>query len=1442
VLLAGVAGTVLIAGGHGANAEPVVWTGGGSSNSWDAAGNWQSAGVPTATSAVTIEGGLVKNQAVKTAITGAAVASSIDLGRDGAAAKATRMQTQLSGTLDVGTLHIHSGGWLQILSPSLAPGVAGLTVGTSSVDDKGILDIDAGNTVNVTSGLTLAGTAQGAGKLVSTGPIVQTAGRIGVDQVQTTNYTMSGGVTGVTTIAFSTGFTLSGTGTVSDVGSKLVGGAGSTMVQSGGIMGGTVTGITSYTQSGGVMGNLSDGFINGSVTTPTYTLSGGSITGQVGFSSLFDLSGSGTVETAAVLTGVSGSTMTQSGGTMKGTVTGIDSYTQSAGGLSGNVTTGTYALTGAAATSSGAVITASGSFDLGPDNGTAIVAAKLSGTGDLVKTGLSTVVLANGGNDFSGTVTVGAGTLEVRDDALPDLSDVTVADGATLQMTTVNDTAFLGTISGETGSLVKTGAGTLTLGGEIMMGDLSVAGGKLQVGTGTSTNTASFDSAEIAAGATLYVASGATLTIRVPNNIINNGHLINDGTVNDDLDNHSLFENNHDYNADVATNTDVIDNNTPGVWTGDVESNAGTINNNVQAVWNGNVETNSGSINNSSAWTGDVLANSGNIANLAGATWTGSVANTGNVSNKGEWIGNVESNSLKSIYNDGASALWTGDVNNNSQIVNINGGTWNGQVLVNNNAIFNMKDSTWTGDVVANGGGSNDLAQIDNYGAWSGAVRSNAATIFNVAGSWTGDIKANKGLILNNFNDQNNNPLGLNHATWTGDIVSNGGEISNDHGGTWNGKVLGNAGSIVNESSAKWVGDVTNSGDVRNQAGADWKGDVVGNAAGKSVGNYGGTWEGKVTQANLGAVYNSGTWTGEVSGNGGDIHNGSSGAWNGAVESNAGTIENDADSTWTGDVLANAGTIDTAGVWDGDFTNAGTVNAEGEIDGAFDNSGLLHLTGSLTGITTLTNSGTVDLRGNGASQVLDAQTATFKAGSVYGIDVDAAGGTDRIDVTGLATLAGTVIVRAGTTGGAYDLMTPYTILTAGSIAGEFTGVTTDLAFLTPELDQQVDHVDLKLARNDLGFAEVGTTQNQQAAAAGAESLGAGNEIYDALLWLNKDQAGKAFDSLSGEGYASFESVSIQAAGVIADLVTERLDRAFGAAGESKPMAVSAYADGPAFPSGPARDTGTWAALYGASATLPGDGNTSDAISTMGGFAGGLDGLLGDWRLGAMLHVGRTSADVDDLDTSGKSTDYGAGLYGGRQWGDTTLSLGATYTRHDWDVSRGVDFQGLSETLSADYSTGTAQAFGKVSHAFRINTVSLIPYASFAYVNQNSDAFTENGGAAALQSGSNSIDAAFTTLGLGSERTFAVGDMLLTAKAGLGWRHAYGDAPGATHTLSGGDSFFIVGASIPSDMVVLDAGLNFNVSPVTTLDITYKGQIGNDGAQAHALKGTWAMRF
>jgi len=751
--------------------------------------------------------------------------------------------------------------------------------------------------------------------------------------------------------------------------------------------------------------------------------------------------------------------------------------------------------------------------------------------------------------------------------------------------------------------------------------------------------------------------------------------------------------------------------------------------------------------------------------------------------------------------------IYAGDVVSNTSSINNASGSWTGTIESNAGGIYNMLGATWDGDVT------------------------NTGTVVN-NGAWTGDVEANNiGTISNRGAD----------ALWTGDVVTTNSQVVNEDGATWKGNVLGDTNVLFNMADSFWIGDVIgNDGQVDNRG--DWQGDVRGNA---------------------GTVFNEGEqWTGNVYDNTGSIGNGfyHPAEWLGVVVNNHGVILNNTTSTWDGNVLANAGSIGNYGAWNGNLTTTGKIintgvwtgnvvnngtyfRAQNQIIGSFDNRGALQLTGDLSGITTFTNSGVLDLTQLGGGQTLSAGTMVLTPSSSYKIDVTAGGASDRIVVGGAAQLGGTVSVVAA--GGAYASPTDYTILTAGSVEGTFAGVTTDLAFFAPHLSYDDTSVILTLKRNDVGLPDIGKTPNQRSVGATVQALGAGNPIYDAALWLTAPQAQQAFDQLAGEGYGPTQITFIENASLFADMMTGRLDRAFDALRDGD--APNAYAAAPdvlaaVTPHLERSKSGVWGEVYGARGLLAANAETTGATSSTGGFTVGLDGLAGDWRLGMMVHAGTTVTDVAAVDASSRSADYGVGVYAGTQWGQTRLSLGADYTRHYVNATRQVAFPGFTDSLSASYAANTAEAFGKLSQHFDLGVVSLTPYASLAYVRQETDGFTESGGPAALNSATSLVDATFATLGVGADRKFAIGDgMLLTAKGALGWRHALGGAPDDAHALADGTSFSVVGAPIAGDTAIVNAGFSLDVSAANTLDLSYDGQLGL-GGQTHVLKGTWAGSF
>ena len=217
--------------------------------------------------------------------------------------------------------------------------------------------------------------------------------------------------------------------------------------------------------------------------------------------------------------------------------------------------------------------------------------------------------------------------------------------------------------------------------------------------------------------------------------------------------------------------------------------------------------------------------------------------------------------------------------------------------------------------------------------------------------------------------------------------------------------------------------------------------------------------------------------------------------------------------------------------------------------------------------------------------------------------------------------------------------------------------------------------------------------------------------------------------------------------------------------------------------------------------------------------------------------------MKDRRSSGSSDNYHLGLYGGTSWGDLAFRSGAAYSWHDVTTHRSVAFPGFGDSLRANYNAGTAQVFGELGYGIEAGAARFEPFANLAYVSVPTDGFTERGSAAALSSQGMTTDATFTTLGLRASTAFDMGGGTLTAKGMIGWRHAFGDvAPLSTMRFAGaGDAFTIGGVPIARDAAVIEAGLDYAITPSATLGVTYGGQFGS-GVTDQSVKANFNVRF
>ncbi|MDZ5696728.1 autotransporter domain-containing protein [Chelativorans sp. M5D2P16] len=570
------------------------------------------------------------------------------------------------------------------------------------------------------------------------------------------------------------------------------------------------------------------------------------------------------------------------------------------------------------------------------------------------------------------------------------------------------------------------------------------------------------------------------------------------------------------------------------------------------------------------------------------------------------------------------------------------------------------------------------------------------------------------------------------------------------------------------------------------------------------------------------------------------------------IKEGSGTLTLNGINTYTGATTVSQGTLVV-----GDSTHSGASIASSSLL-TVQSGATLGGSGTVGG-TQIADGGII-APGNSVGTLTVDGDLTFDVGSVYAVEVDEANGVaDQIAVTGIATLAGTVAVEAYQSD--LDYGTTYTILSADNgIVDSFDDVEANYAFLVPELDhdRDADEVRLTLVRKTvepepepgpepqpepIRFGDAAETPNQVAAANGAESLGEGNTLFDAIIVLPEGEPPAAFDTLSGEVHASIKSGLIEDSRFLRNAVNDRIRAAFSNV-PAAAMPLMAYGpDGPR-PASPASiDPVAWGQVYGAWGETDGNGNAAKLDRSTGGFLTGIDGAITpNIRLGLIAGYGHSSFHTDERASSGSSDNYHLGLYGGGQWDALRLSGGLAYTWHDIETNRSVAFPGFADRLSANYDAGTFQAFGEAGYRIDTAAATFEPFVGLAHVSLHTDGFAEDGGAAALSAGSQTTDTTFTTLGLHAATDFDLGGMRATAHGTLGWRHAFGDTtPLATQAFAGGEAFTVAGTPIAQDAVVIEAGLDLGIADNASFGLSYSGQIASD-AQEHGFNARLSVKF
>ena len=575
------------------------------------------------------------------------------------------------------------------------------------------------------------------------------------------------------------------------------------------------------------------------------------------------------------------------------------------------------------------------------------------------------------------------------------------------------------------------------------------------------------------------------------------------------------------------------------------------------------------------------------------------------------------------------------------------------------------------------------------------------------------------------------------------------------------------------------------------------------------------------------------------------------------------------------------------GTWT--LTGTGTISTSTTVSG-----GILSVNGQLTSpIVTVaagaTLEGTGTIIGNVTVNGNIAPGNSIGTLNITGPYVQASGSTYTVELnpttSDLIKVTGTASVQAGATvsvvpsPGLYTIGKQYTILTAsGGVTGQFTTLTDSAPFVIFQLGSDANDIFLNVTAAGVPFAQIAQTKNQIATAGALQSLGAGNPIFNSLLFLDASTALHAFDLLSGEIHASIPSTLLDDSWLIRDAVIGRLRQDIGGAAAffapNLATQVIAAADGDGYgdalayarkpaprdpigaalvPQNSATPTGrvvtAWGQLFGDWGHVSSDGNAASLSRSTGGIISGIDTTFGGgrsdvWRLGVAGGYQQTSIDVPDRTSSGNVDAYTFAAYGGMQRGALGIRFGSAYSWQNIATTRNVAFPGFSDTDHASYDAQTVQVFGEAGYAMTHGPLALEPFADLAFVDLRTGGFTETGGAAALASGGSDYDTSYSTLGLRAATVlpWPAGSGALTVKGSLGWQHAFGtEVPTTTLAFASSTPFVVAGLPVARDAAALQFGVDAGFGRGASLTVAYNGQISGR-AQDNGITATYTKRF
>jgi len=587
---------------------------------------------------------------------------------------------------------------------------------------------------------------------------------------------------------------------------------------------------------------------------------------------------------------------------------------------------------------------------------------------------------------------------------------------------------------------------------------------------------------------------------------------------------------------------------------------------------------------------------------------------------------------------------------------------------------------------------------------------------------------------------------------------------------------------------------------------------------------------------------------------------------------------------------------ESGGVTIGSLAGGGLVNLGGNALGVGSNSasttfsGVMAGTGSFTkvggGILTLSGINTysggttlaVGTLAVGNTQALGTGSAvigsgtletagsplTFQVGGNYlqgssgtlqmGLGGAGASSQDHLNVTGTASLGGTLNLASYGTLSALPVGSTLILLNASSVSGAFQQVNESyngIRLLPLYLSGAVE-----LKSIIPSFQALGTTPNQRALGADLDGLALNpqmNSLMSSIGVLSPTDMQATYAQISPEDFTALYQAAFEGARARAALVDQRLSQLMEDVDNTAWLPGFSSAGTPWFAGNlPAKQEAAmtphqaspWGGFVsgdGGFFNVSGDSNAAGYKVTTYGLTGAGADLRLSREAAAGLLVGYGHTDVT-LGTGGTlSADGGqAGLYGLVYSDGFYAGALAEGGMNNYNTQR-LGYGGVAKgsTQGSQYD-GEAE----LGYQFKSGQVKIGPMAWAQYSSVSLKGFTEAGSQAPLTVPAQSADSLMSRLGIRAQSQWSLGSgSALNPSLELAWEHEY-DFTGGTYQagFGTGDSFTVAGPQVGQDGILAGAGVDISWSKSLTLSLNYQGEFGRTNLNSNRFGAGMRLGF